>query len=390
VKCAVVTTTSPDIASALDGVIERFSDRLGGARPDLLMVYFTPHHAHDAELIRERLLERLDPGVLMGCPAMGVIGESVEVEAGAGLTLWGASWPGADLQAFHLSMGGSDVPTISGWPDSLPEGAGLMLLADPYTTPPDDLLRGFHERYPGSVVVGGMASGSSGPGSANLLSRDGVYDEGTLVVAISGSVRMDAVVSQGCRPVGSHLVITAADRNAILTLGGKPALEALQSVASEVSPEEQELMQKALHVGRVVDERKSSFEQGDFLVRNVLGIDPETQGLLIGDLVRAGQTIQFMVRDAEAASEELGALLDREASASAGSGTPLGSMLFSCNGRGSRLFGRPHHDVGLVHSSLGDLPTAGFFAAGEIGPVGGQPFLHGLTASIALFRGRPA
>lgn len=385
-KCAVVTTTSPDVTSALDGLIERLADGLNGARPDLLVVYFTPHHVHDAALIRERLLEKLDPRVLMGCPALGVIGEAVEVEAGAGLSLWGASWPGAELTPFHLSMGDADVPEVTGWPESLPEGAGLMVLADPYTTPPDDLLNGLHERYPGSQVVGGMASGSTGPGAASIISREGVHDEGALVVAISGSVRMDTVVSQGCRPVGSHLVITGADRNAILTLGGKPAMAALQAVAADVTPEDQELMRTSLHVGRVVDERKSHFEQGDFLVRNVLGVDPESKGLLISDLVRAGQTIQFMVRDGQAAGEELGALLDREATASATLGTPLGSMLFSCNGRGSRLFGKPHHDIGHVHAALGDVPTAGFFAAGEIGPVGGQPFLHGFTASIALFR----
>jgi small ligand-binding sensory domain FIST len=265
-----------------------------------------------------------------------------------------------------------------------------MLVADPYTTPPDDLLNGFHERYPGSAVVGGMASGSTGPGAACLLSREGVHDEGALVVAISGSVRMDTVVSQGCRPVGSHLVITKADRNAILSLGGKPALEALKAVADDVSPEDQALMRNSLHVGRVVDERKSHFERGDFLVRNVLGIDPQTNALLIGDMVRAGQTIQFMVRDAQAAGEELSALLDREASASDTRGKPMGSMVFSCNGRGSRFFGRPHHDIGHVHDSLGDVPTAGFFAAGEIGPVGGQPFLHGFTASIAVFREQPS
>ena len=219
-KCAVVTTTNPDIASALDGLVERLRDGLGGARPDLLMAWFTPHHAADAPLIRERLLEQLDPAVLMGCPALGVLGETVEIESGSGVALWGASWPGVELHPFHLSMGEADVPEVTGWPDDLPEGAGVLILADPYTTPPDDLLRGFDERYPGRAVLGGMASGSSGPGEANLISRDGVHDEGTLAVAVSGSVRVDPVVSQGCRPVGSHLVVTKADRNAILALGG--------------------------------------------------------------------------------------------------------------------------------------------------------------------------
>ncbi len=381
-KCAVVTTTSPDMASALDGLMDRLLDQLGGSQPDLLTVYFTPHHLQDAELIQQRLLEKLDPQVLLGGPALGIIGEAAEIEEGAGLALWGASWPGAELHSFHLSMGDTDVPEVGGWPDALPEGAGIMVLADPYTTPPDDLLMGFHERFPLSPVVGGMTSGSSGPGDAKLLSLQGVHDEGALVVAISGSVSMDTVVSQGCRPVGSHYVVTKADRNAIVSLGGKPALDVLQQVASEVTPEDQDLMRNSLHVGRVVDERKSKFEPGDFLVRNVLGVDPQSKALLIGDYLRPGQTIQFMVRDAEAASQELDSLMQ----ASASEGDALGAMLFSCNGRGSNLFGKPNHDLGRIHAAFENLPTAGFFAAGEVGPVGGQPFLHGLTASIALFR----
>ena len=382
-KCAVVTSTSPDIASSLDGLIQRLQDGLGTDSPDLVVVYFTPHHAADAGLIRERLLDRLDPQVLMGCPAVGVIGGHVEMENSSGLSLWGASWPGVELRSFHLSAGDSDVPDVTGWPDDIAEGAGVMLLSDPYTTPPDLLLNGFHERHPQSVVVGGMASGSSGPGDANLITNDRVYDEGTIAVAISGSVTLDPVVSQGCRPVGSHYVVTKADRNAILSLGGKPALAALQQLSAGLEPADQELMRGgALSVGRVIDERKSHFERGDFLVRNLMGVDPEAGALLIGDMVRAGQTIQFMVRDADAASEELASLLDREAAKP----TPVGAMLFSCNGRGSRLFGRPHHDIEGLQSALGEVPTAGFFAAGEIGPVGGQPFLHGFTASIALFR----
>lgn len=385
-KCSVVTTTNPDIAAALDGLAERLQDGLGGASPDLLLVFFTPHHGEDAELIRTRLLARLSPRVLLGCPAAGVIGEHAEIESGAGLSLWGASWPGAELDPFVLGVDDGDeaAPRLVGWPAAPPAGAAFVLLVDPYTTPADDLLDGFRERYPGAPVVGGMASGSSGPGEAKLLTNDGVLDEGAIGVAIGGSVRLDTVVSQGCRPVGHHFVITKAERNFILGLGGKPALAQLQGMLADVDVDDRHLMQSALHVGRVVDERKSHFERGDFLVRNVLGIEPKQQAIAINDFVRAGQTIQFMVRDAQAASDELSQLMAAEE----GKDPPLGALLFSCNGRGSRLFGRPHHDLAGIHEHVGDVPTAGFFAAGEIGPVGGVPFLHGFTASIALFRER--
>ena len=380
-KCAVVTTTSPDLASSIEGVMERFLGQLGGS-PDLLVAFFTPHHSADAELLRERLVAGLEPGVLLGCPARGVIGEQSEFEVGAGLSLWGARWPGARLDPFILSCGDGQVPSLEGYPEDLPADASFLLLADPFTTPPEDLLGALRQRYPGRPVVGGMASGAAGPGDANLMTNDAVLDEGTVGVAISGRVRLDPLVSQGCRPVGKHFVITQAERNAIFQLGGQPALAALQATAQEADARDADLMATALHVGRVVDERKSQFESGDLLVRNVLGIDPERQMIAISDYVRAGQTVQFMVRDAETASAEYSELL----SAASHGGKTLGALLFSCNGRGSRLFGRPHHDVHGLHEHLGDVPTAGFFAAGEIGPVGGQPFLHGFTASLALFR----
>ena len=390
-RCAVVTSTTPDLVPALDGLCERLEQALDGARPDLLVAFYTPHHSAEVPALGERLLRRLDPVVLMGCPAAGVIGEQVEIESQAGLTLWAASWPGAELVPFHLEahkQGEDGPPQLSGWPEGLSadpdDGPGFVLLADPYSTPADELLTQFHTRYPGAPVVGGVASGSSGPGEALLLSRDGVQDGGVLGLAVGGAVRLDPVVSQGCRPVGRHFVVTRAERNVIRGLGGQPALAQLRQVIELAEGRDRELMQHALHVGRVVDERQSRFETGDFLVRNVLGIDPASEAIAIGDFVRAGQTIQFMVRDPRSAAGELRTLLDRRASG----GGALGSLLFSCNGRGQRFFGEPHSDVGNVLGGTGDAPVGGFFCAGEIGPVGGQPFLHGYTASVAVFRKR--
>lgn len=382
-KCAAVTTTSPDSVAALDGLCDRLSGELGGQRPDLLMAFFTPHHSGEVAVLRKRLLDRLSPRVLLGCPADGVIGGNVELERQAGLVLWAAHWPGCELVPFRLEVDEEDgEPTLVGWPEEVAPGSGFLVLADPYTTPGDTLLRGFAKRYPGAPVVGGMSSGTQGPGQALFLTNKDLADEGCVGVAIGGSVRVDPVVSQGCRPVGHHLVITKARQNVILQLGGKPALSQLRAMFNDVEPADRELMRSALHIGRVVDERKSSFGRRDLLVRNVLGIDPRNDALAINDFVRPGQTIQFMVRDAATASEDLAELLGEEAKR----GPALGAMLFSCNGRGSNFFGKPHHDIRGLHADFHDLPTAGFFANGEIGSVGGQPFLHGFTASIALFR----
>ncbi len=382
-KCAVVTSTAPDIVAALDGLCDRLAAALESKRPDLLMAFYTPHHAGEVPVLRRKLLDRLRPRVLLGCPAQGVIGGDVEVEEKAGLALWGGSWPGSKLAPFRLELDEHEgEPALSGWPEAAAPGTGFMVLADPYTTPGDTLLEGFAERFPGAPVVGGMASGSPGAGQAQFITNDGVLDDGCIGVAIGGSVRIDPVVSQGCRPVGRHFVITKAHQNVILGLGGKPALAQLRAIFHEVDARDRELMQSALHVGRVVDERKSAFGRRDFLVRNVLGIDAKNEALAINDFVRAGQTVQFMVRDSAAATEDLAMLLGEENRR----GPTLGAMIFSCNGRGARFFGEPNHDIGGLHKGVGDVPAAGFFANGEIGPVGGHPFLHGFTASIALFR----
>ncbi len=200
---------------------------------------------------------------------------------------------------------------------------------------------------------------------------------------LRGPVGARCIVSQGCRPIGRPFVITRARENVILELAGKPPLARLQELWQQLGPEDQQLFQRGLHVGRVINEYQGGFQRGDFLVRNVLGLDRDTGALAITDRVRVGQTVQFHVRDAATADEDLHALLQIDLSA--GAKRPAGALVFSCNGRGSRMFDQPDHDARAVRAEAGEIPLAGFFAAGELGPVGGQNFLHGFTASVVLF-----
>ncbi len=383
-KCAVTTTTNPDVVAAIDGLCDEIAARLGSA-PQLATLFFTPHHAEDATVLRERVMERLGPAALIGCTGAGIIGGDAEIESQTGLTLWAASWPDTRVESFALNVEQvNGEVALTGWPDIPPgDQAGVLVLADPYSTPPDLLLDGLNEHFPNAPIVGGMASGGRGPMEARMVTDAGLVKHGAVGVVIRGRVRLDPVVSQGCRPIGNHFVITKGRRNVIQSLGGKPAFGQLMSMLDEAEAHDRELVQGgAVHVGRVVDERKSVFEQGDFLVRHVMGVDRDSQAIAISDRVRPGQTIQFMVRDADTASEELKSLLALETER----GPALGSLIFSCAGRGQTFFERPNHDVGEVHTALGDISTAGFFCAGEIGPVGGEAFLHGFTASIAVFR----
>jgi small ligand-binding sensory domain FIST len=389
VKCAVVTTRQPELVRALDELCAQLTRRLGPGAPDLVLAFYTPHHAGELDVLRRRVLDRLSPRVLLGCPGAGIIGGDDELESGPAIALWAARWPGAVLSPFALEADEVDGEIeLKGWPESLPEGTGFLVLADPHSTPLDSLLEGFAQRFPGAPVVGGIASGAPGPGQALLLTADGVHDEGCLALAIGGGVRVHPVVSHGCRPVGRHFVITASQRNIIRTLGGRSALEQLQAVFQDAGARDQALMQKALHIGRVVDERKSSFERRDFLVRDVLDIDRDKGTLTLNDFIRPGQSVQFLVRDSETADQDMAAVVAEEARR----GPALGALLFSCGARGKRFFGSSNHDIEGVHRGFPQLATAGFFAAGEIGPVAGQAFAHGFTASIALFReaGAPA
>jgi small ligand-binding sensory domain FIST len=232
-------------------------------------------------------------------------------------------------------------------------------------------------------VVGGMASGGMGPGANQLFLGSRALTSGAVAVLIHGAVRIRSIVSQGCRPIGDHYVVTQANRNVIQELGGKPPLAHLQEFFPKLSAADQMRIQQGLFVGRVINEYKDRFERGDFLVRNVIGADPGSGAIGIGDLIRAGQTVQFHVRDAQSADEDLRQLMATARSGRASS--PRGALLFTCNGRGTRLFLHPNHDAGVIREYCGDIPTAGFFAQGELGPIGGRNFIHGFTASVVLF-----
>ena len=368
---------------ALTGQIESV---LGNGPIDLACLFFSSHYAEHAEQLSAAVYDRLSPRTLLGCTGEGVIAGSEEIERAPAVTLWAAQLPDTSLIPWHMSGGqdGGDVAVME-WPqlDALPEASTLLMLADPFSVPMDEVLSGLADHCPGSVAIGGMAGGGHDEGENRLLLNEGVYTGGLIGVAISGAVSVRTVVSQGCRPIGERYVVTKAERNVIHELGGLPALDQLRQMFESLSSHDRNLAQNALHVGIVMDEQRNRFERGDFLVRNLIGADRSSGSLAIGDILTEGQTIQFHVRDAQSASEDLNLMLAAERSRQT---TPaLGALLFSCCGRGRGLFGRPHHDVTVVRERAGDIPVSGFFAQGEIGPVGGANFLHGYTASVALF-----
>ncbi len=366
-----------------------------GEAPDLAMAFFSPHHVQEARAITSRLAEFLKPRALLACVAEAVIGGDREVEDGPALSLWLAKWRNpVKLTPFSLTLERTpDGPALFGWPDALGAAtasepftkprAAALLLGDPYSFPTDVFLARVNDEAPGVPVLGGMASGIHGPGQCRLLLGGEVRDQGAVGVLLEGELGLRSIVSQGCRPIGRTMVITKAEDNVIRELAGRTPFEQLRRLWEELTPEEQRLFQRGLHIGRVLNEYQGEFQRGDFLIRNVLGLEKESGALVITDSARVGQTVQFQVRDAASADEDLRALLQLDLHAH--ERPPAAALLFSCNGRGTRLFEEPDHDARAVWREAGPVPLAGFFAMGELGPVGGQNFVHGFTASVALF-----
>ncbi len=381
-NCVSALSTERSTRAATRAVVDRASAAMAGGPADLALVFASMHHADGLGSIAEEV-RRLGLGRhVLGCTGETIVGEDREVEGDPALSLWSIRLPGVGLRPLRLAFDEGGFP---GWDDASPpirDGASVLLLGDPFSFPTDPFLKRVNEGTPGVRVMGGMASGSHEPGRNRLVLDGDVYEDGAVAVAIEGdgSLAIRTVVSQGCRPIGRPMIVTRTEGNLIRELGRRPALEVLRDLFATLPPDDQRLVQQGLHIGRVISEYRETFGRGDFLVRNVLGAD-EAGGIAITDVVRVGQTVQFHVRDAETADEDLRGLLEGASRDS----RAAGALLFSCNGRGSRLFDVPDHDVGTIRDVLGPVPVAGFFAMGEIGPVGGENFVHGFTASVVLF-----
>jgi len=376
-----------DTEAAARDLADEVRAKLGTASIDLACLFFSANHVSRAEVLATMLAQSLSPRVMLGCSGEGVISGSEELETTPAVTLWAASLPDVALEPVRLSFSPSqDQFRLSGWPGSGLAEASFLLLADPFTTPMQEVLRLIDERYPGSKAVGGLAGGGQNAGENRLIFHGEVLAGGLVGVRFSGPIEIRPVISQGCRLIGDRFVVTKAEHNMIHELGGVPALQRLQAVFESLTGEDRRRAHRALHVGILIDEQRNRFERGDFLVRNLVGADQATGAVAIGDIVQEGQTVQFQLRDAQSASEDLNLMLASERAAH--HHPPLGALMFSCCGRGQGLFGRPNHDAAAVTERLGPIPIAGFFAQGEVGPVGGRNFLHGYTASMALFAER--
>ncbi|GAC1317933.1 MAG: FIST N-terminal domain-containing protein [Thermoleophilaceae bacterium] len=374
---------------ASDGGVDAFAEAagraalgLGGARADLAAVFAaTPNLDHVEEGLAA-VEARLGPGALIGCGAQGVVGPGRELEHG-GVVVWAGSFPDARLESFHLEAvdAGEARVAVAGMP-TLTDADAVLLLVDPYTFPVEPLLAQMSSDHPGLPVIGGIASAGGAAGAGVLLHDDGVAHTGAVGVAMRG-VDVRPCVSQGARPIGPEMVITAASDNVIQELASKPALTRLTEAIADLGEAERSLAARGLLVGIVIDENQPDYGRGDYLVRGLLSADEHAGTVTVGERVRVGQTVRLHVRDGLSADEDLRDTLAREIGPLGRS--PAGALVFTCTGRGSQMFDEPDHDALAVEDACAGAPAAGFFCAGEIGPVGDRSFLHGFTATVAVF-----
>ncbi|MBD2302130.1 FIST N-terminal domain-containing protein [Nostoc sp. FACHB-190] len=389
-------STRPSLEAAITDAVQKTTSSLT-APADLGLVFISSAFASEYSRLLPLLAEKLSVPVMIGCSGGGVIGttsdgETQEIEAEAALSLTLAHLPGVNLRVFHILA--DELPDLDSSPDAWVNLIGVepsakpqfILLSSSFSSGINELLQGLDFAYPGSVIVGGQASGGGMGGRQALFCNDRLYREGTVGLALTGNIVLETIVAQGCRPIGNPMQVTKAERNIILELDEKVPLVVLRDLINSLSDQERTLAQHSLFVGVAMDEFKMSLQQGDFLIRSILGVDPTGGAIAIGDRVRPGQRLQFHLRDAEASAEDLEFLLEKYQNQEQPSSSAIAALMFACVGRGEGLYGKPNFDSSLFRRYFQNIPIGGFFCGGEIGPVGGNTFLHGYTSVFGICR----
>ena len=380
-RIGVGVSTAREARQAAVGAAADALDELAGEVPSLTVLLASRSHADEAGDLLDAVQETIEPPALIGCVAQAIVVGRRELEDEAGVAVWLASGlPAETFQLDFVRTGSGGV--LAGYQFDQSAHDLHLLLPDPYTFPSSLLIEHLNTDLPGTTVVGGVVSGGRGPGDTRLFRDHEVLTSGLVGVRLPGMHGIP-IVSQGCRPIGDPYIVTGADGALITELGGRPPLQRLREIIEGLRHDEQELVSHGLQIGIVVDEHAAVPGQGDFMIRSLLGADPSTGAIKIDEVVEVGTTVQFQVRDAAGADKDLRLAVERAAAQLPG--RPAGALVFTCIARGRRMFGVADHDASTIEELLGGIPLAGFFAAGEIGPIAGRNALHAFTASMALF-----
>ena len=392
-KWASELSDQTGLDDAIAECVSSIQRQLGGEAADLAVVFVSAHHEQRYDDIPGIIREQLGVKNILGCSGGGIIGNGQEVEQQPALSITVASLPDVAIDGFHIK--GDALPDLDAgpqlWEDVVQvaksDDPQFVILADPFSFPVQNLILGLDFAFDRSAKIGGLASGARQQGGNALFLNDEVHRDGAVGLALHGNIVVDTVVAQGCRPIGSPMRITGSQRNLLQELDGKRPLDVLRELFQRLDERDRGLMRNSLFLGVVMDEFIDQPQHGDFLIRNVMGMDENSGAVAIGELLKEGQLVQFHLRDAETSAEDLVAVLERYAGENR-ENQAQGALLFSCLGRGQYLYGKPNHDSEVFRDKLGSVPLGGFFCNGEIGPVSGTTFLHGYTSSFGIFRAR--
>ena len=383
---ASATTTERHIDSAVASLTQQIRAQTNASAFDLVVVFLSAHFSPIAPFVTDRLREELAPHILIGCTCEGVIGKEHELENQPAITLVAAQLPRVEIFPFVLDRDDwdklEDQARFCELLTAPPDSRLFIMLGDPHSAPMERLLDAFNTCYAGVPVVGGMASGAPTPGGNTLILNDHAFNAGAVGMAFAGDFDFYLIVSQGCRPFGRTFVVTESSGNVITGLDGESPVPLLERLIDQLTEEDRQLLKNGLYVGRAIGRERASLGRGDFLVRTFMGADRATGAIAVGDSIHTGERIQFHLRDQNTATEDLEMMLMPQSL----DAPPSGGLLFSCNSRGTRLYDHPNGDIATIQNLLGGVNIAGFFCAGELGPIGGKNFLHGHTASMVLFR----
>jgi small ligand-binding sensory domain FIST len=384
---------------------------LGDAKPTVVFIFYCGGHVADAQRIADAARDSFAGALTIGAPSESIVGGRVELERGPGVSVLAARLDDVAAEPFDAGELFPVDPAPAGL-EHMREVIGAnaedhkatFLFADPFTLPMVNVLPALNRALSprrlsgGGLLFGGVASGAGRTGENQFILDGRLVTAGGVGVTLSGPLRVDTVVSQGCRPLGPNMLITGARNNLIMSLGGRRALDVVRDIVEQAPEEDRQLLRRGMCVGRVINEYKHRFGRDDYLIRNIAGADEQSGAIATTDFFRIGQTVRLHLRDAETAHEDLELLLDGQALHA----RPAGGLLITCSSRGQRLFRGPSHDAETIMRAFdgsrakapavgayprpGPMPMAGFFGAGEIGPIGSESYLHGHTACLALFR----
>ena len=378
----------PASDAGADALTNAVCETLGGA-PDLAFLFFAERDPQVAARFAARVRRGLDDALLVGCSARAVVGAGREIEGRPAASLTAARLPRVSLRPLRIA--GDGFPRgADAWCDAFDIDPAarphFVVLADPWSCDAERLVQQIDRDFPGAVSVGGLASGGEQPGANVLVLEERVHADGLVGVALWGDVVVDGLVAQGCRPIGEPHFVTRARGGLLVALDGRPPMEILRELYAAACPRDQALMQGSLFLGIEMRPELHEYRRGDFLIRNLVGADPDSGALAVAAPLAEGMVVQFHLRDAQTSAIDLEERLASYRRTPRPGGTPSGALLFSCLGRGAGLYGRPDHDSEAFRRQLGPLPLGGFFCNGEIGPVGARSFLHGYTSAFGIFR----